>query len=101
MTPKTPRFWPEMKTRRGCFCVVAEVSLVDIGAFDLVTGELLSVFDGCSMLRERLPSVALRRSSKPFCARCVCLSLEQVEEPAGVGCGIEVTRYASHGTFTE
>ena len=45
MTPKTPRFWPEMKTRRGFCCVVAAVSLVDIGALDRAAGELLGAVD--------------------------------------------------------
>src|SRR5215470_10863988 len=44
MRPKTPRFWPEMKTRRG-FGASAAVSLVDIGTLDLAAGEPLSGFD--------------------------------------------------------
>jgi hypothetical protein len=42
--PKTPRFWPEMKRRRG-FGHVAAKSLVDIGTLDLAAGEPLSSFD--------------------------------------------------------
>src|SRR5215510_4619769 len=45
MRPKTPRFWPEMKTRRGFWGIVAAVSLVDIGTLDLAAGEPLSGFD--------------------------------------------------------
>src|SRR6516162_6299216 len=45
MRPKTPRFWPEMKTRRGFGGIVAAVSLVDIGTLDLAAGEPLSGFD--------------------------------------------------------
>jgi hypothetical protein len=39
MTPKTPRFWPEMKT--WILRVVAAVSLVDIGPLDRTAGERL------------------------------------------------------------
>ena len=46
MMPKTPRFWPEMKTRRGLRRIVAAISLVDVGAFDLASGEALGVLDG-------------------------------------------------------
>jgi hypothetical protein len=54
-----------------------------------------------SVMRERLPSVARPRSSKPFCARRVCFRLEQAEETTGVGWSIIVTRYVSRGNFTE
>jgi hypothetical protein len=54
----------------------------------------------CSVMRERLPSVARRRTSKPFCAGRVCLFLEQAEETAGIGWGIVVTRYVGLGMFT-
>jgi hypothetical protein len=46
-------------------------------------------------------NVALRRSSKPFCARYACLCLEQTEETAGIGRSIVVTACVSHGAFTE
>ena len=43
----------------------------------------------------------LTRRRNTICARCVCLCLEQAEETAGIGWGIVMTRYVSHGTFTE
>jgi hypothetical protein len=42
LTPKTPRFWPEMKTRRELLRVVAAVSLVEIGPLDRTAGECLA-----------------------------------------------------------
>src|SRR5215471_14821548 len=45
MRPKTPRFWPEMKTAARVWGIVAAVSLVDIGTLDLAAGEPLSGFD--------------------------------------------------------
>ena len=41
MTPKTPRFWPEMKTRRGFCASWPRYSLVDIGPLDRTAGECL------------------------------------------------------------
>ena len=46
MVPKTPRFWPEMKTRRGFGTSWPRISLVDIGALDVAAGETLDAFDG-------------------------------------------------------
>src|SRR6266446_4461519 len=51
MIPKTPRFWPEMNTRRG-------VVVVDIGALDQAAGELLGGFDDPA---ERVPVVRVSR----------------------------------------
>src|ERR1700687_4980106 len=54
-----------------------------------------------SPMHKRLGNVARRRNCKPFSTRRVCLCLEQVEEKTGVGWGIVVTRYVSHGKFTK
>jgi hypothetical protein len=40
MTPKTPRFWPEMKTRRD-FARHCRGTPVDIGPLDRTAGECL------------------------------------------------------------
>src|SRR5258705_6596417 len=56
---------------------------------------------GTGDFREHLLSVARRRSSKPFCARRVCLCLEQAKQTSGIGWGVVMTCYVSHGTFTE
>jgi len=45
MTPKTPRFWPEMKTAAVDWPHRAAISLVDIGALDLTSGEPFGGFD--------------------------------------------------------
>ena len=43
--PKTPRFWPKMKTYHGFSVLVAAIALVDLGALDWAAGELLGGFD--------------------------------------------------------
>src|ERR1044072_4078062 len=43
MRPKTPRFWPEMKTRRGFDA--SWPRYVDIGSLDLAAGGPLRGFD--------------------------------------------------------
>jgi hypothetical protein len=45
MTPKTPRFWPEMKDATRILRVVAAVSLVDIGPLDRTAVECLGTLD--------------------------------------------------------
>ena len=45
MAPKTPRFCPEMKTRRGFCASCPRYPLSNIGALDLAAGELLGVLD--------------------------------------------------------
>jgi len=46
MVPKTQRFWPEMKTRRGCGASWPCDPPVDVDPFDLATGEALGVLGG-------------------------------------------------------
>jgi hypothetical protein len=50
---------------------------------------------------QALGRVARLRTCKPFCTRCVCLCLEQIEDKAGVRWGIVVTRYVGRGAFTK
>lgn len=48
MTPKTPRFWPEMKDATRILRVMAAISLVDIGPLDRTAGECLGAIDDVS-----------------------------------------------------
>ena len=55
MVPKTPRFWPELKTRKGlgALCPPA-ASLVDVDALDLAArecfGRIDDVFEGMAII---------------------------------------------------
>ena len=69
MMPKTPRFWPEMKTR--CGLVVAAIDLVNIGAIDGAAGELLGgVHDGSDsvcVVRSAGPRLCLKHELAAVC----------------------------------
>jgi hypothetical protein len=58
MIPKTPRFWPEMNTRRGVVVLWPRLAFVDIGALDRAAGELLGGFDDPA---ERVPVIRVSR----------------------------------------
>ena len=45
MAPWTPRFWPRNEDTAWVRRIVAAVSFVDIGAFDLAADKLLGVLD--------------------------------------------------------
>ncbi len=64
MTPKTPRFWPEMKTRRRFGASWPKVTLVDIGPLDRTAGECLG---GRDDTRKVCPSYGLSGSA-PACS---------------------------------
>ena len=45
MTPNTPRFWPEITTRRGLGASWPRYPLFDVGALDVEAGETLGALD--------------------------------------------------------
>ena len=60
MLPKTLRFWPEMKTRRGLAVSWPRLALVDIGVLDCATGELLCGVDDAA---ERMSLIGISRQN--------------------------------------